>query len=149
MYSVELQKEVKPDMDMVERIIKKLNEKFDPNDMYHHSSATTEMFEFQYHTDSHKHEAWQIVFMGNYTVVSGSGFGLDYDTCYDEDYLYLDAKNETKIYMLAVNGAINVISNLMKYMAYADISKKNKELWIETLQNGMEYREENPISNES
>lgn len=146
MYSVELQREVKPDMDMVERIIKKLNEKFDPNDMYHHSSAATEMFEFQYHTDSHKREAWQIVFMGHYTVVSGGSFGLDYDDCFNEDYLFLNAKNERKIFMLAVNGAITVISNMMKFMAFSDVSEKNKQEWIDTLKKGIVYREENPVN---
>ena len=145
MYSVKSQKEIKPDLEMMERVIKRLNEKFDPNDMYHHSSAATEMFEFQYHKDSHKREAWQIVFMGYYTVVSGGLFGLDYDDCFNEDYLFLDAKNERKIFMLAVNGAVGVISDMIKFMAYSDVSENNKQMWIDTLKEGIAYREENPV----
>lgn len=129
MYSISRKKFIQPDMEMVGRIIDKLNEKFDPTESYHHSSADTEMFEFHYRTDGMKREAWSITFLGQ-TVISGSEFGLDYSECQEESYLTLESRNEQKIFMLAVNGAINHIDKLIQYMAISDTSNQNKQKWI-------------------
>ena len=51
MYSINRQETINPDFDMINRIVDKLNSKFDPNDAYHHSNAETEMFEFQMKID--------------------------------------------------------------------------------------------------
>lgn len=138
MFSVGRRENIKPDLEMVERIIDGLNTKFDPQDLYHHSNNESEMFEFQMKTDDKRREAWQIVFMGHYTVASGSFFGYDYSDCQEEEYITLEAKNERKIFMLAVNGAIEVITNFIQYVAFSDASEQNKRKWIETLKKGLE-----------
>lgn len=138
MYLIGRQENVKPDLEMMERIIDELNTKFDPHDLYHHSDNESEMFEFQMKIDDKRREAWQIVFMGHYTVVSGSFFGYDYSDCQEEEYITLEAKNELKIKMLATNGAINVISKFIEYVANSDASDKNKREWIEALERGLE-----------
>lgn len=76
MYSINRQETINPDFDMINRIVDKLNSKFDPNDAYHHSNAESEMFEFQMKIDDKRREAWQIVFMGHHTVASGSFLDL-------------------------------------------------------------------------
>ena len=76
-----------------------------------------------------KREAWSITFLGQ-TVISGSEFGLDYSECQEESYLTLESRNEQKIFMLAVNGAINHIDKLIQYMAISDTSNQNKQKWI-------------------
>mgnify|MGYP003094249990 CR=1 FL=1 len=136
MYSISEKKFIQPDMEMVGRIIDKLNEKFDPTESYHHSSADTEMFEFHYQTDGMKREAWGITFLGQ-TVISGSEFGLDYSECQEESYLTLESRNEQKIFMLAVNGAINHIDKLIQYVALSDTSNQNKQKWIGELKKGI------------
>ena len=83
MYSISRKEFINPDMEMVGRIIDKLNEKFDPTETHHHSNADSEMFEFHYKTDGMKREAWSITFMGQ-TIISGGEFGLDYSECQDE-----------------------------------------------------------------
>lgn len=138
MYLIGKDKMIVPDLEMVERIIDKLNSKFDPLDMYHHSNADSEMFEFQLKIDDKRREAWQIVFMGNYTVVSGSFFGFDYSDCQEEEYITLEMKNEQKIFMLAVTETINIISKFIQYIAVSEASEQNKRNWIETLKKGIE-----------
>lgn len=102
MYSINRQETINPDFDMINRIVDKLNSKFDPNDAYHHSNAESEMFEFQMKIDDKRREAWQIVFMGHHTVASGSFFGFDYSDCQEEEYITLEGKNERKIYIMIV-----------------------------------------------
>lgn len=138
MYSISKGKTIMPDLEMVERIIDKLNSKFDPHDVYHHSDSVSEMFEFQLKTDDKRREAWQIVFMGTHTVVSGSFFGYDYSDCQEEEYITLEAKNERKIFMLAVNETINVITKFIEYIALSDASEQNKQKWISILKKGLE-----------
>ncbi len=138
MYSMNRKEVIKPDFEMMERIIGELNEKFDPKEMYHHSSNRTEMFEFQFKSDDKRREAWQIVFMGVHTVLSGGQFGFDYEDCQEEEYLTLEAKNERKILMLAVNGTINIIDNFISYVAFSDASVFNKQKWISTIKKSME-----------
>ena len=96
MYSISRKEFINPDMEMVGRIIDKLNEKFDPTETHHHSNADSEMFEFHYKTDGMKREAWSITFMGH-TIISGGEFGLDYSECQDESYLTLESRNEQTI----------------------------------------------------
>ena len=136
MYSISKKKFIQPDMEMVSRIIDRLNEKFDATESYHHSSVDTEMFEFHYQTDGMKREAWSITFLGQ-TVISGSEFGLDYSECQEESYLTLESHNEQKIFMLAVNGAINHIDKLIQYVALSDTSNQNKQKWIGELKKGI------------
>lgn len=136
MYSISKKKFIQPDMEMVSRIIDKLNEKFDPTESYHHSNVDTEMFEFHYQTDGMKREAWSITFLGQ-TVISGSEFGLDYSECQEESYLTLESRNEQKIFMLAVNGVINHIDKLIQYVALSDTSNQNKQKWIGELKKGI------------
>ena len=138
MYSISRQEVIKPDLEMVERIIDKLNSKFDPHDAYHHSNAESEMFEFQMKTDDKRREAWQIVFMGTHTVASGSYFGFDYSDCQEEEYITLEAKNERKIFMLAVTNTINVITKFIEFISLSDTSYQNKQRWIDTLKKGLE-----------
>ncbi len=138
MYSISKGETIIPDLEMVERIIDKLNSKFDPHDAYHHSDSVSEMFEFQLKTDDKRREAWQIVFMGTHTVVSGSFFGYDYSDCQEEEYITLEAKNERKIFMLAVNETINVITKFIEYIALSDASEQNKQKWISILKKGLE-----------
>ena len=57
MYSISRKEFINPDMEMVGRIIDKLNEKFDPTETHHHSNADSEMFEFHYKTDGMKRGA--------------------------------------------------------------------------------------------
>lgn len=95
MYSISRKEFINPDMEMVGRIIDKLNEKFDPTETHHHSNADSEMFEFHYKTDGMKREAWSITFMGH-TIISGGEFGLDYSECQDESYLTLESQQRTE-----------------------------------------------------
>lgn len=138
MYLISKGKMVIPDLEMVERIIDELNSKFDPQDAYHHSNADSEMFEFQLKTDDKRREAWQIVFMGVYTVASGSFFGYDYSDCQEEEYITLESKNERKILMLAVAETINVITKFIEYVALSNASEQNKQNWINILKRGLE-----------
>lgn len=138
MYSISKGKVIMPDLEMVERIIDELNSKFDPQDAYHHSNADSEMFEFQLKTDDKRREAWQIVFMGVYTVASGSFFGYDYSDCQEEEYITLESKNERKILMLAVAETINVITKFIEYAALSNASEQNKQNWINILKRGLE-----------
>ena len=137
MYSISKKKFIQPDMEMVSRIIDRLNEKFDATESYHHSSVDTEMFEFHYQTDGMKREAWSITFMGH-TVISGGEFGLDYSECQDESYLTLESHNEQKIFMLAVSNAVNYISKMIDYIALSDTSDQNKKRWFETIKKNIE-----------
>lgn len=137
MYSISRKEFINPDMEMVGRIIDKLNEKFDPTETHHHSNADSEMFEFHYKTDGMKREAWSITFMGQ-TIISGGEFGLDYSECQDESYLTLESRNEQKIFMLAVNNAIQHIDKLVNYVALSDTSDYNKQKWIGTLKKSIE-----------
>lgn len=138
MYLISKGKVIMPDLEMVERIIDELNSKFDPHDAYHHSNADSEMFEFQLKTDDKRREAWQIVFMGVYTVASGSFFGYDYSDCQEEEYITLESKNERKILMLAVVETINVITKFIEYAALSNASEQNKQNWINILKRGLE-----------
>lgn len=138
MYSINRQETITPDFDMINRIVDKLNSKFDPHDVYHHSDVESEMFEFQMKTDDKRREAWQIVFMGHYTVASGSFFGLDYSDCQEEEYITLESKNEMKILMLATSNTINVITKFIDYISMSDASIQNKKKWIDTLKKGLE-----------
>lgn len=137
MYFSRINKNVMPDFEMVERIIKELNEKFDPCGMYYMNNIESKIFEFQYKTDDRRREAWQIVFMGIHTVVSGAFLGLDYADCQDEEYLTLETKNEKKILMLAVNETINIIDKFMSCIACSCTSEANKQKWIEVLKKGL------------
>jgi len=128
-------KNINPDFEMVDEILKKLNGVFDTYDIFHHSS-NSEMFEFTYQKDDSRREAWQITFMGN-SVVSGGMFGLDYEDCYEDDYLFLIKENEEKIYSHAYDGTINYISKILQYVAFADIEKENKETWINIINDGI------------
>ena len=125
MYSISRKEFINPDMEMVGRIIDKLNEKFDPTETHHHSNADSEMFEFHYKTDGMKREAWSITFMGQ-TIIS------------DESYLTLESRNEQKIFMLAVNNTIQHIDKLVNYVALSDTSDYNKQKWIGTLKKSIE-----------
>lgn len=130
MYLYEEKKNVYPDFEMIERIVEKLNEKFDPHNAYDDDTVDSKMFEFQYKTDSKDREAWRIVFMGTFPVVSGSLFGLDYydyEGCQDGDYISLESKNELKIQMLAESKAINIIKKIVTLISVSNISKSNKE----------------------
>jgi len=137
MYSIRRNENVKPDFEMINRIVDELNEKFDPTESYHHSSAEKEMFEFTYQTDNIRREAWAITFMGH-VVVSGSEFGLDYSECQEENYITLETKNERKIFMLAVNGTINYITSFVELVALSGASEQNKHKWASLLENGIE-----------
>lgn len=141
MYSINRQETINPDFDMINRIVDKLNSKFDPNDAYHHSNAESEMFEFQMKIDDKRREAWQIVFMGHHTVASGSFFGFDYSDCQEEEYITLEEKNERKIYMLAVSNTVNVITKFIEFISMSDTSYQNKKKWIDTLKKCLEDEE--------
>lgn len=138
MLSMSRRENIMPDMEMVERIIEELNAKFDPVDLWHHSTNNSEMFEFEMKTDNNRREAWHIVFMGCYTVASGGYLGYDYSDCQEEEYITLEAKNETKILMLATNGAINVINHIVEYMARSNVSNQNKQKWSDMFKNGIQ-----------
>ena len=137
MYSISRNENIKPDLDMIQRVVDKLNEKFDPTESYHHSNSETEMFEFTFKTDNVRREAWAITFLGH-TVVGGSEFGLDYSECQEKEYITLETKNETKIFMLAVNGTINYISRFIELVSLSGSSNQNKQKWIQMLQRGLE-----------
>lgn len=137
MYSIAREEFIQPDIEMVHRIIERLNEKFDPTESYHHSNSDTEMFEFHFKTDGMRREAWEITFLGK-TVVSGGSFGLDYSECQDDSYLTLESKNEQKIFMLAVNGAVDVINKFIQYTSLSDTSAMNKRKWMETIKKSIE-----------
>ena len=136
MYSMQRKEFVNPDMEMALRIVDKLNEKFDPTELFHHGNSK-EMFEFHYQSDGMKREAWSITFLGR-TVISGGEFGLDYSECQDESYLTLESRNEQKIFMLAVSNAVKYIDNFVQYVALSDTSIQNKQKWIDMLKKGME-----------
>ena len=129
MYSINRQETINPDFDMINRIVDKLNSKFDPNDAY------------QMKIDDKRREAWQIVFMGHHTVASGSFFGFDYSDCQEEEYITLEGKNERKIYMLAVSNTVNVITKFIEFISMSDTSYQNKKKWIDTLKKGLEDEE--------
>lgn len=133
------QKNIQPDFEMVDNILKKLNGVFDAYDFYHHSNTEHEMFEFTYQKDDYRREAWQITFMGK-TVASGGDFGLD--DFYEDDYVFLIKENAEKIYNCAYHGAIDYVVNILKYVSYSEISKDFKEDWINTINNGIKRIEE-------
>ena len=135
MYSMQRKEFVHPDMEMVGRVLDALNEKFDPTEVYHHKHST-EMFECHIRTDGMKREEWEITFLGK-RVLTGGEFGIDYSECQDEKYLTLETHNEQKILMLATNGAINYISDMMQYFAFSNASNQNKQKWADILKKGL------------
>lgn len=137
MYSIRREENVKPNLDMIIRVVDELNQKFDPTESYHHSASGSEMFEFKFQSDNIRREAWAITFFGH-VVVSGSELGLDYSECQEEEYLTLETKNEKKIFMLAVNSTINYISKFINLMALSGASEQNKQKWISMLKKGIE-----------
>lgn len=137
MYSIRNEENVKPDLDMIIRVVDELNQKFDPTESYHHSTTGSEMFEFTFQSDNIRREAWVITFFGH-VVVSGSEFGLDYTECQEENYLTLEIKNEKKIFMLAVNATINYINKFISLVALSGASEQNKQKWISMLKKGIE-----------
>lgn len=126
-----------PDVEMLERIVTKLNGKFDPHDVFHHSSNDMEMFEGEYNVTSDDMESWCIKFMGK-VVFYGGIYGNDYSDCQDEDYITLEPKNEQKIFMLAVSGTIDYIKNFMTLVSFMDVSEKNMTEWIDILKKGLD-----------
>lgn len=126
-----------PDVAMLERVITKLNEKFDPHDVFHHQANNIEMFEGEYNVTSDDLESWCIKFMGN-IIFTGGIYGNDYEDCQDEDYVTLEPKNEQKIFMLAVSGTIGFIKNFMTLVSFMDVSEKNMTEWIEILKKGLD-----------
>lgn len=137
MYSIRRGENITPDFDMKDRIIDKLNQMFDPTELYHHSTPGTEMFEFKFQSDNIRREAWAITFF-DHVVVSGSEFGLDYSECQEEGYITLETKNEKKIFMLAVNATIDYISKFINLVALSGASEQNKQKWISMLKKGVE-----------
>lgn len=132
MWSIAKQKYIESDMEMVGRIIDKLNGIFDPFDYYHHSSCNGEMFEFVYSSDRSRHEAWEITFTG-LCVASGSGkcWGRDYDDFYEDDYIELSVDNEEKILNMAKHNTLDIIEKFIEYGVMADIEQLTKEKWKE------------------
>lgn len=138
MWSIAKQKFVNADMEMVGRIIDKLNEIFDPFD-YHHHSSNGELFEFVFSTDRSKHEAWEITFKG-LCVASGGGncWGRDYDDFYEDDYIELSAENEEKILKMAKENTIGIIGSFLKIGTMADLPQSTKEDWKEMIDKDIE-----------
>lgn len=126
-----------PDVEMLERIVTKLNGKFDPHDVFHHSSADAEMFEGEYNVTSDDKESWCIKFMGN-VIFYGGICGAFYSDCQDDEYVTLEPKNEQKIFMLAVSGTIDYIKNFMTLVSFMDVSEKNMTEWIDILKKGLD-----------
>lgn len=142
MWSITLQKEIIPDIKMATEIVYELNCVFDSFDVFHHSSSSTEMFDFHYGTDSKRREAWEITFLGR-TVASGGGFGMDYDDCYDEDYVFLIPDNRAKIYNEAYQGAIGIVNSFLNIVSISDISSDTKRNWINIIEKGIQKAENN------
>ena len=136
-WSIIKQKNINPNFEMIDNVLKRLNGMFDSRDVYHHSAFRSEMFEFTYQKDDCKREAWEITFMGK-TVACGGGFGLDYDSFYDEDYVFLTKENEEFIYKMAYDGAIETISNNLFFISYSDVPKEEKNKWIDIIKNGID-----------
>ena len=143
MWSITRQTNVRPDFEMVECIIHKLNCEFDAYDLWHHSTARTEMFEFKYYLTSLRDEAWEILFMDKCVASGGGGvWGADYDDFHESDYITLTKDNKDKIYEMAYNGAIGVITDLLNMISYAHIDKSHKENWIDIINKGITRVEE-------
>ena len=143
MWSINRQERITPNIEMIEQIINKLNCDFDSYDIYHHSSSSTEMFEFTFKSDSSKRERWEITFLGKCVASGGGGtWGADYEDCYEDDYITLTEDNKDKIYEMSYNGAIGVITDLLRMVSYANIDKKHKENWIDLIQKGINKVEE-------
>lgn len=141
MWSIKKQKNIEPDFNVANNIIKRLNAEFDPLDYYHHSHSLEEMFEFKYTINNHRSEAWEIRFM-NFCVANGGGgeWGLDYEDSYEEDYIFLKKENEEKIYNIAKNNAIQTISQILKYVSFSDIDENEKNNWINIINEGKKQR---------
>lgn len=139
MWSIAKQKFTNVDMEMIGRIIDKLNAIFDPFDYYHHSSCSGELFEFILSTDRSRHEAWEITFKG-LCVASGGGkcWGRDYDDFYEDDYIELTSENEEKIIEMAKTNTIGIIESFIKLGTMADLPKPIKESWKDLIDEDIE-----------
>lgn len=126
-----------PDVAMLERIVSKLNDKFDPNEIYHHTTGGEEMFEGVYQVTKDDKESWYISFMGN-VVFTGGMISVDYEECQDKDYVTLEKKNENKIFMLAVSSTISYIKDFITLVSLMDVSKKNMNEWVDILKKGLD-----------
>lgn len=138
------QRDIQPDFEMIDNILKKLNGVFDAYDFYHHASVGHEMFEFTYQKDDYRREAWQITFMGK-TVASGGTFGLDYDDFYEDDYVFLINENADLIFNQAHDGAIGHVTTILQYVSVSEIPKESKQNWITIINNGIKRIEEDKL----
>lgn len=125
------------DLNIIEEIIRKLNSEFDSCDLYHHSASPNEMFEFTYKNNGCREEAWEITCLGC-SVASGGGFGLNFEDCWEDDYIELIPENMTQIYNIARNNAIELISHRIELFARADIPVEEKKKWIEVIQKSID-----------
>lgn len=124
---------------MLERIVTKLNTKFDPHDIFGCGSPDAKMFEGEYNVTSDDKEMWRIKFFGS-TIFYGGVSGCSYGDCQDENYITLEPKNEQKIYMLVVSSTIEFIKNFMNIVSFMDVSEKNMTEWIEILKGGLKSK---------
>ena len=124
-------------IEVLERIVDKLNQKFDTENLFQSSgNRSRKMFEGVYHTCGSGMECWSIKFM-NQTVFTGGNSEDDMNECLTDGYVDLNEKNENKIYMLTVGNVIKVIEQFMYCLACADISEKNRTKWISALKKGI------------
>lgn len=127
----------KPDVEVLERIVEKLNKKFDPYDSYGVLvSPNRKMFEGVYAVAGSEMEAWSITCC-KVSIFSG-GKKPAYKSCQEEGYITLEAKNERAVYLLAESAAINHIKSMMKIVSLMNVSNKNKLEWIDILKSNLE-----------
>ena len=125
-------------IDVLERIVDKLNQKFDTENLFQSSgNRSRKMFEGVYHTCGSGMECWSIKLM-NQTVFTGGNSEDDMNECLTDGYVDLNEKNEDKIYMLTVANAVKVIEQFIYCLACADLSSRNKAQWSSILKKGID-----------
>lgn len=122
-----------PDFEMVNRVLFRLNEQFDPDELFKcNIENETEMFVFHYSTDNEIREKWEIRFLGSVVAIGGE-YGLDYSEKMDDNYLSLERENEEIIFNIAYERTMHIIEFFMKLIGHSDISEFTKQKWIKLL----------------